>query len=146
MKAVVQVVGQAKLSVDNKIISEIGKGIVVFFCVEKEDSEEKLQYFAKKVANIRIFPDKDDKTNLSVKDVGGEILLVSQFTLAGDCSQGNRPSFVLAELPQRANEMYAKLATMIERDYQIPVKLGVFGAEMIINQTNVGPFTVVLQK
>lgn len=145
MKAVVQVVGQTSLSVDGIVVSKIEKGLVVFFCVEKDDAEEKLDFFAKKIANMRVFPDQNGKTNLSLKDVGGEILLVSQFTLAGDCEHGNRPSFIGAELPERANELYLKLAKMLG-NYQIPVKLGIFGADMTINQTNLGPFTLILQK
>ena len=82
MKAVIQVVGQAELSVDGGIVSKIGKGLVVFFCVEKGDVEEKLQFFVKKIPNLRIFPDENGKTNLSVQDVTGEVLFVSQFTLA----------------------------------------------------------------
>lgn len=146
MKAVIQVVGNASLSVDDKIVSKIGKGMVVYFCVEKGDNEEKLPFFAKKLANLRIFPDENGKTNLSVKDIGGEVLLVSQFTLAGDCEHGNRPSFIAAELPERANDFYLKLAKMIEEDYLLPVKLGVFGADMTILQENKGPFTIILDK
>lgn len=146
MKAVIQVVGQAQLSVEDKLISKIGHGLVVFFCVEQGDLEANLPYFAKKIANLRIFSDENDKTNLSVKDVGGEILLVSQFTLAGDCSQGNRPYFASAEAPERANKMYLQLASLIEKDHNIPVKLGAFGEHMIINQTNLGPFTILLEK
>lgn len=146
MKAVIQVVKDAELLVENKLISKIGQGLVVFFCVEKGDFEENLAFFAKKLANLRIFSDENGKTNLSVKDVGGEILLVSQFTLAGDCAHGNRPSFFSAENPERANELYIKLCQMVESEYQISVKRGVFGAEMIIKQTNDGPFTVILEK
>lgn len=146
MKAVIQVVDNAKLSVEGKDISQIGRGIVVYFCVEKGDGDEKLQFFAKKLANLRIFPDNCGKTNLSIKDINGEILLVSQFTLAGDCEHGNRPSFICAEEPDRANEMYLNLAKIVENDYNISVKLGVFGADMTISQTNAGPFTVMLQK
>ena len=146
MKSVMQVVKQAELLVDNEIISKIGQGLVVFFCVEKDDLEEKLAFFAKKIANLRIFSDENGKTNLSVKDIGGEILLVSQFTLAGDCEHGNRPSFSTAESPDRANELYLRLKGILETEYDLIVKTGVFGAEMIINQVNDGPFTVFLQK
>lgn len=145
MKAVVQVVNNATLSVEDKLVSKIDRGLVVFFCVEKGDEESKLEYFAKKIANLRIFPDENDKTNLSVKDVNGKILFVSQFTLAAECEHGNRPSFVLAEEPTRANELYIKCAKMIE-SYGIEVRLGVFGADMTINQSNAGPFTVILTK
>lgn len=146
MKAVVQVVENAKLYVDDSLVSQIEKGIVVFFCVENNDIEGKLDFFAKKLANLRIFSDENGKTNLSVKDVGGEILLVSQFTLAGDCQHGNRPSFVNAQKPEIANKYYLELAKRIEKTYQINVKLGVFGADMRIEQTNIGPFTVLLTK
>ncbi|MBE7075997.1 MAG: D-tyrosyl-tRNA(Tyr) deacylase [Clostridiales bacterium] len=146
MKAVIQVVKDAELTVYDKLISKIGQGIVVFFCVEKGDEEEKLQYFSKKIANLRIFSDENGKTNLSVQDVKGEILLVSQFTLAGDCEHGNRPYFINAEAPERANRMYEELGKMIRETYDIPVKMGAFGEEMIIKQTNDGPFTILLEK
>lgn len=144
MKAVVQVVEDAKLSVENRLISKIGRGLVVFFCVESEDLEDKLQFFCKKIPNLRIFQDENGKMNLSVKDIGGEILLVSQFTLAGDCQHGNRPSFTGAEQPERAKMLYLKLAEMIEKEHQISVKIGVFGADMKIAQTNSGPVTIIL--
>lgn len=146
MKAVIQVVGQARLSVGGKLISEIGKGLVVYFCVESGDIEEKLSFFAKKIANMRIFPDENDKINLSVKDVGGEILLVSQFTLAGDCEHGNRPSFFTAEEPVRAEKLYQAFGRLLKEDYDVEVKYGVFGADMTIEQTNRGPFTICLEK
>ncbi len=146
MKAVIQVVKSAELSVENKLISKIGQGLVVFFCVEKDDNEEKIAFFSKKIANLRLFSDKNGKTNLSVQDVGGEILCVSQFTLAGDCQHGNRPSFSSAEEPVRANKLYEMLCEDVKNTYSLPVKKGVFGAEMIISQVNDGPFTVLLQK
>ena len=146
MKAVIQVVKNAELRVESELISKIGQGLVVYFCVEKEDLEENLAFFAKKIANLRIFSDENGKTNLSVNDVGGEVLLVSQFTLAGDCAHGNRPDFFNAEKPERANAMYERLKVLIERDYGLKVKMGVFGADMEIKQTNDGPFTVLLEK
>ena len=146
MKAVIQVVKDAQLSVEKKIVSKIGQGLVVFFCVEKDDLDEKIDFFAKKIVNLRIFSDENGKTNLSVKDVGGEVLLVSQFTLAGDCLHGNRPSFSNAESPERANEIYLRLADILKKDYAVPTKLGVFGSDMQINQTNDGPFTVLVEK
>lgn len=144
MKMVIQVVKDAELSVNDKIISKISKGLVVYFCVEREDKEENLEYFAKKIATLRIFNDDNGKTNLSVKDVNGEILLVSQFTLAGDFYHGNRPSFSNAENRERANEMYKILAEKLKA-YGLPVKMGVFGEEMLVKQTGVGPFTAYLQ-
>lgn len=146
MKAVIQVVKSAQLSVDDKLISKIGQGLVVFFCVEKDDNEEKIDFFAKKIANLRLFSDENGKTNFSVKDVGGEVLIVSQFTLAGDCQHGNRPSFSTAENPQRANMIYEKLCEVAKTTYGLTVKKGVFGADMKILQLNDGPFTVLLEK
>lgn len=144
MKAVIQVVENATLKVSDKMISSIKNGLVVYFCVEKEDDEEKLNYFAKKIAQLRIFVDENGKMNRSVKDVGGEILLVSQFTLAGNCEHGNRPSFISAELPERANALYLKLGKILNEVYQISVKFGVFGADMTISQKNRGPVTIIL--
>lgn len=144
MKAVIQVVENATLKVSDKMISSIKNGLVVYFCVEKEDDEEKLNYFAKKIAQMRIFVDENGKMNKSVKDIGGEILLVSQFTLAGNCEHGNRPSFISAELPERANALYLKLGKILNEVYQIQVKFGVFGADMTISQKNRGPVTIIL--
>ncbi len=146
MKMVLQVVKDATLSVDKKIISKIGKGVVVYFCVEKGDVEADLDYFAKKIVSLRIFPDAYGKTNLSVKDIKGEILLVSQFTLAGDFYHGNRPSFSKAEEQTRAKIMYEKLADIITTKYEIAVKMGVFGADMLVEQSGLGPFTAYLEK
>ncbi len=146
MKAVVQVVKKACLSVDGQVVSKIGKGLVVFFCVEKGDDEEKMRYIIKKLAGLRIFADENGKTNLSVKEVNGEILFVSQFTLAGDCERGFRPSFFGAEEPEKAKAMYEKAGNMLSSEVGKPVKFGVFGADMQIEQTNDGPFTILLQK
>ena len=146
MKAVIQVVNSATLSVGGEEISKIKKGLVVFFCAEKDDAEEKLDFFAKKIANMRIFVDENDKMNLSVGDIGGEILLVSQFTLAGDAQHGNRPSFTNAELPERACYLYEKLGKMITERYGVVVKFGGFGEDMKILQENSGPVTIILEK
>ena len=146
MKAVIQVVNNATLKVENKLISKIGQGLVVYFCVEQDDNENLLDYFAKKIANMRIFVDENGKMNKSVIDVGGEILLVSQFTLAGDTEKGNRPSFVLAEKPERANTLYLKLGKLIKDLYSVPVSFGVFGADMKITQENNGPVTIIMEK
>ena len=108
MKAVIQRVYNAVLSVDGKLISQIGKGLVVYFCVEQGDDESLCAVFANKLAKLRIFEDEQGKMNLSVLDIGGEVLFVSQFTLAADLSKGNRPSFFNAEEPNRANALYLK--------------------------------------
>lgn len=142
MKSVIQRVKYAVLSVDGQKISEIGFGLVVFFGVKVSDSEEKCEQTAKKIANLRIFEDGNGKMNLSVKDVKGSILFVSQFTLYGDTSRGNRPSFTLAEKPGRANELYLYAAEKL-REYGINVQTGVFGADMKIEQLNDGPVTII---
>lgn len=144
MKAVVQRVKKTTLSVDGKTISEIPFGLTVFLGVKVGDTEKEAAYIAKKIAGLRIFEDENGKMNLSVKDVGGEVLLVSQFTLYGDASHGNRPSFTLAERPERAEPLY-EYAVQELSSYGIPVKKGVFGADMKIEQYNDGPVTILLE-
>lgn len=143
MKAVIQRVGRTALSVDGKLISEIEFGLAVFLGVKTGDSEAQSEAIAKKIANLRIFEDENGKMNLSVRDVGGQILLVSQFTLLGDCSRGNRPNFSYAEKPERAKALYNYTAEKL-REWDIPVKLGVFGADMKIQQYNDGPVSILL--
>lgn len=146
MKAVVQRVKQTTLSVDGKLISKIEKGLVVYLGVKCGDKEESAQYLAKKISAMRIFEDENGKMNLSVKDVGGEILVVSQFTLLGDTSHGNRPSFIEAERPERANELYEYFVSLLRNEYGIDAKTGVFGADMQISQHNDGPVTILMEK
>lgn len=143
MKAVVQRVLSAKLKVDGKTVSEIGKGLVVFLGVGKGDGIKDGDYFIKKLPALRIFEDENEKINRSVLDEKGEILLVSQFTLFADTSHGNRPSFLDAESPERADELYKYVGAGLERT--VPVKYGVFGADMKIEQVNDGPFTVMME-
>ena len=144
MKAVVQRVKQTSLSVDGNLISSIPSGLTVFLGIGRGDTRLQAEKAAYKIANLRIFEDCNGKMNLSVKDVGGEILLVSQFTLYGDCSHGHRPSFTEAEQPDKANELYEYCAEKL-REYGITVKLGVFGADMQISQSNDGPVTIILE-
>ncbi|MCD8294619.1 MAG: D-tyrosyl-tRNA(Tyr) deacylase [Clostridia bacterium] len=144
MRAVVQRVRRTALSVDGVLISEIPSGLAVYLGVKAGDTERDASYIAKKIAQLRIFPDEQGKMNLSVKDAGGEILLISQFTLYGDCTHGNRPSFITAERPEKADALYMQTADMI-RSYGIPVKTGVFGADMKIEQYNDGPVTIILE-
>ncbi len=144
MKAVIQRVKQTTLCVDGKRVAEIPFGLTVFLGVKRGDTEKQGEYIAKKIAGLRIFEDGAGKMNLSVKDVGGEILFVSQFTLYGDCSHGNRPSFTEAEAPERANALYLYTAQKLA-EYGIPVQLGVFGADMQIDQHNDGPVTILLE-
>lgn len=145
MKAVIQRVQGANLKVDGKLISEIGFGYVIFLGVGKDDTKEQADYMIKKIPPLRICEDENGKTNKSIIDVGGEILLVSQFTLYADTSHGNRPSFINAGAPDMANELYLYVAEGLKQS-GIPVKLGVFGADMKISQINDGPFTIILEK
>ncbi len=143
MRAVVQRVGKTKLTVEGRTVSEISHGLTVYLGVGKGDGEAQAQKTAKKIAALRIFSDAAGKMNLSVGDVGGEILLVSQFTLYGDCTHGNRPSFVGAEEPAAANALYERVAELL-RGYGLTVRTGVFGADMHIEQSNEGPVTILL--
>ena len=145
MRAVVQRVKETSLKVDGVLISKIQKGLVVYLGVEVEDSEEAIPYLAKKIANMRIFEDSDGKMNLSVLDVKGEILCVSQFTLYGDATHGNRPSFSRAERPERAKVLYDKFCNNLST-HGVEVKKGVFGADMQIDQHNDGPVTIIIEK
>ena len=145
MKAVIQRVLNANLKVDGKLISEIEHGYVIFLGVKSGDSRETADYFIKKIPPLRICEDENGKINKSIVDVGGEILLVSQFTLYANTSHGNRPDFLSAEKPDKANELYLYVADGLKKQ-GLNVKLGVFGADMKITQTNDGPFTVILEK
>ena len=144
MKAVVQRVKNTTLFVDGKLISEIPFGLTVFLGIKVGDTQKEADYIAKKIAGLRIFEDENGKMNLSVKDVGGEVLLVSQFTLYGDASHGNRPSFTLAERPERAEPLY-EYAVQALSEHGIIVRKGVFGGDMQIQQHNDGPVTILLE-
>lgn len=145
MKAVIQRVKSAVLEVDGSVVSSIGHGMVVYWGVEKGDVQDSSVYLARKIANMRIFSDENGKMNLSVKDVGGEILLVSQFTLMADTSRGNRPGFELAERQDIAKQMYLDAGKLLENE-GVPVRYGVFGADMTITQVNDGPVTILMEK
>lgn len=145
MKAVIQRVLDASLSVDGQLISQIDKGYVIFLGVKKGDDKSVADYFIKKIPPLRICEDENGKINKSIIDVGGEILLVSQFTLYANTSHGNRPEFLNAEVPEKANELYEYVFNGLSAQ-GLTVKKGVFGADMKITQTNDGPFTVILEK
>lgn len=144
MKAVIQRVGPTTLCVDGKLVSEIPFGLVVYFGVKVGDTTRQADYIVKKTANLRVFEDENGKMNRSVMEVGGEILFVSQFTLYGDASHGNRPSFTQAERPERAKELYDYAAEKLG-EYGVPVRKGVFGADMKIRQLGDGPVTILLE-
>ena len=145
MRAVVQRVKNTRLFVDEKLISEIPFGLTDFLGIKTGDTEKQADFLMKKISALRIFEDENGKMNLSVKDVGGEVLLVSQFTLYGDANKGNRPSFTLAERPERAEPLY-EYAVNALRGQGVVVKKGVFGADMKISQLNDGPGTILLEK
>ena len=143
MRAVVQRVNEASVSVDGKVVGSIGPGMVVLIGVEKDDSEKDVAYVAEKIAGLRIFEDSSGKMNLSIKDTGGEILAVSQFTLYGDCRKGRRPSYARAaggDLARQCYELF--IAEVAERG--IPVRTGVFGATMNVHIANCGPVTLLV--
>lgn len=142
MRAVVQRVLNAELKVEGKLISKIGRGLVVFFGVKNGDVPADADKIVKKISALRIFEDENGKMNLSVGDVGGEVLFVSQFTLYGDASHGNRPSFTEAARPETAKPIYDYAAEKL-RSLGVPVSTGIFGADMKILQENDGPVTIL---
>ena len=145
MKALIQRVKNASVTIDNQIYSSINAGMLILFCVEKGDTEDKLDWFASKVAALRFFEDDNGKMNRSIVDIGGEILVVSQFTLAADCKKGTRPGFDNAEKPDTAKMMYEKFVEKLKM-MNLSVKTGVFAAMMDVSLVNDGPVTFVLNK
>lgn len=144
MKFLAQRVTGATLSVDGQLISKIGAGLVVYFGVKRGDRSSDAAKCAEKIAHLRVFEDEAGKMNLSVLDIRGEVLLVSQFTLYGDCSHGNRPSFTGAEEPTRAKPLYEEAAARL-KELGVPVKTGIFGADMRIEQDNQGPVSILYE-
>ena len=144
MKFVAQRVSKASLTVDTKPVSDIGHGLVVYFGVKVGDTKAQAEKCAEKIAHLRVFEDDAGKMNLSVGAVRGEVLLVSQFTLYGDARKGNRPSFIEAERPEPADALYRYAAERLQA-LGIPVKRGVFGAHMVIDQVNDGPVTIIYE-
>ena len=145
MKLVIQKVSSASVEVEEKCVGKIGKGFLVFLGVGQEDTREIADQYIRKMVNLRIFEDSEGKTNLSLADVKGEILLVSQFTLYANCRKGNRPSFVEAGDPQMAEELYEYMAEKL-RELVPVVQTGVFGAKMKVSLVNEGPFTILLDE
>jgi D-tyrosyl-tRNA(Tyr) deacylase len=144
LKAVIQRVGEAEVKVDGKSVGRIGKGILVLLGVEKGDMERDVDWLAEKIPNLRIFEDQAGKMNLSVIETGGELLAVSQFTLAGNCAKGRRPSFDSAAPPDEANRLYEYFLKKL-RDSGLRVETGVFQAMMRVSLVNDGPVTFILE-
>ena len=145
MKAVLQRVKHASVTINNELYSKIDRGILVLYGVEKGDTQDKMEWMAKKIASLRIFEDINGKMNLSCADISGEILVVSQFTLAADCAKGTRPGFDKAEKPQQAKIMYENFIKEKQKN-NLTVKSGKFGATMDIALLNDGPVTIILNK
>lgn len=143
MRAVIQRVTEAKVEVAGKIVGQVGKGLLVYLGVGRADSETDAQFMAEKLANLRIFSDEAGKMNRSVIDIGGGVLLVSQFTLYGDCRKGRRPGFDAAGEPGLAERLYEKVAQLIAAA-DVPVQKGSFGAHMHVTSVNDGPVTFLL--
>ena len=144
MKFVIQRVQHASVTVDNEVIGKIGKGFMILLGVEDADTEEITDKMADKICKLRIFEDENGKTNCSLKDVDGELLLVSQFTLYASCRKGNRPSFTQAGDPKKAEELYEYIIKECNKEIDV-VQTGIFGAHMEVALINDGPFTVVLE-
>ncbi|PXV89185.1 D-tyrosyl-tRNA(Tyr) deacylase [Lachnotalea glycerini] len=143
MKFVIQRVNYASVTVEEAVIGNIQKGLLILVGVGQEDTKEEADRLVKKLINLRIFDDENGKTNLALKDVGGELLIVSQFTLYADCRKGNRPSFINAGSPDKANELYEYIIEECKKQIS-KVEHGEFGAKMKVELLNDGPFTIIL--
>ena len=145
MRFLVQRVSEANVMVDNNITGKIGKGYLVLIGITHTDTKEQADYLVKKLCNLRVFTDREGKMNLGLKEVVGELLIVSQFTLYADCSSGNRPSFTEAAKPEQANKLYEYFCSECEKN-NIKVERGIFGADMQVSLINDGPVTIVIEK
>jgi D-aminoacyl-tRNA deacylase len=143
MRAVVQRVTEASVSVDEHICGAIHRGLMVLVGINSEDSQRDVIWMAEKIAGLRVFEDSEGKMNLSLREVGGSVLLVSQFTLFGDCRKGRRPSFIAAARPEKARELYSSLTAEL-KGLGVPVETGIFQADMKVHLVNDGPVTLLL--
>lgn len=144
MRVVVQRVERASVGIDNKLYSSIGKGLLVLLGIEDEDREKDIDYLCKKISKLRIFDDENGVMNLSVKDINGEILLVSQFTLHASTKKGNRPTYIRASKPDYAIPLYKKFISELEKETEREIKTGEFGADMKVELINDGPVTIII--
>lgn len=144
MRIIVQRVSQANVAIDEKVVGEINKGIVLLVGVHGDDTVETVAYMARKIANMRIFADEDDKLNQNIDQVSGEILSISQFTLYARTKKGNRPSFIDAAKPDHGDKMYQLLNETLRNEYGLKVAEGEFGADMQVSLINDGPVTIIL--
>ena len=144
MKVLVQRVKNESVKVDGKTVGKIEKGLLVFVGVTHNDEKQNADFLAKKVCNLRIFGDDEDKMNLNVKDINGKLLIISQFTLYSDAKKGNRPSFVEAAKPEQANELYEYFCEKCSKE--VEVQKGIFGADMKVELLNDGPVTIMIEK
>ena len=145
MRALIQRVTKSKLEIDNKEYSKIERGFLVLLGVTHEDTMEDMKVMAEKIVKLRIFEDENGKMNLSIKDIGGALHIVSQFTLYADCHHGNRPGFTFAAQPEYAEKIYDAFVEYCKNDLEMPVSTGSFGADMQITLTNDGPVTIMLE-
>ncbi len=145
MKIVLQRVSHSRVKVNGETVGEINRGILLLLGVHKDDTTEKADFLASKVADLRIFPDQEGKMNLSLKEIGGEALVVSQFTLLGECSKGRRPSFIDAASPEKGNSLYMYFVEQLKKQVT-KVETGRFGAMMEVELVNDGPVTLILER
>jgi len=143
MRSIIQRVSSASVTVDQQVISQISEGLLVLLAVHQDDQESAIKKMADKILNLRIFSDSDNKMNDSVKDVGGQILVVSQFTLYGDANKGNRPSFIESARPEKARDYYEQLITELKKS-PLKIESGQFQAHMVVESSNDGPVTIIL--
>ena len=144
MKLVIQRVKNAKVEVEGNIVGKIGKGFLVLVGITHTDTKKEADYLVKKLCKLRIFEDENGKMNLGLKDVGGELLIISQFTLYANCKSGNRPSFIEACEPKKANEMYEYFKKTCSKELEKDIQSGIFGADMKVELLNDGPVTIIL--
>lgn len=144
MKVVIQRVSSASVTIDNKIVADIQKGLLVLVGIEDADNQEDINWLVNKITSIRIFGDEDDVMNLSVKDIDGEVLVVSQFTLHALTKKGNRPSYIKASKPEIAIPMYENFVSHLQKELGIKVQTGIFGADMKVLLLNDGPVTITI--